>query len=177
MIISFTRLGERTYSSIAVRDDKVMVQVPGFDRPTWLPHDMAHYIVEHSLGLQQGFWGRVAAGALFPGMKVLEGRQPPHAASRSQAARREFPRVGTEAEVLVAFFAEIAQQQLERDWPLTQKKLRQVWQADQPGYNILGHSEVRQVCLELRNFQQQWQALAVGQSLSVIWPGSKSRRR
>jgi hypothetical protein len=177
MKITFTRLGERTYSTVAVRDDKVIVQVPGFDRPTWLPHDLAHYIVEHRLGLKQGFWGRVAAGAIFPGMKVLEGRQPPHAAGHSRAAVREFPRIGTEAEVLVAFFAEIAQQQLERDWPLAQKKLRQVWQADQPGNNLLGHSEVRQVCLELRDFQQQWQALAVGQSLTVVWLYTKTRGR
>jgi hypothetical protein len=176
MKIIFTRHGERTYSTVAVRDDKVIVQVPGFDRPTWLPHDLAHYIVEHRLGLKQGFWGRVAAGAIFPGMKVLEGRQPPHAASHSRAAVREFPRIGTEAEVLVAFFAEIAQQQLERDWPLAQKKLRQVWQGT-AGNALLSRSEVQQVCLELRDFQQQWQDLAIGQSLTVVWPYSKTRGR
>jgi hypothetical protein len=177
MKITFTRLGERTYSTVAVRDDKVIVQVPGFDRPAWLPHDLAHYIVEHGLGLNQGFWGRVAAGAIFPGMKVLEGRQPPHAASNSKEVQREAPRIGTEAEVLVAFFAEIAQQQLERDWPLVQKRLRQVWQAGQTGNNLLGHSEVSQVCRELRDYQQQWQDLAIGQSLTVIWLYSKTRRR
>jgi hypothetical protein len=176
MEITFTRLGERTYSTVAVRDDKVIVQVPGFDRPAWLPHDLAHYIVEHGLGLNQGFWGRVAAGAIFPGMKVLEGRQPAHAASHSKEVQREAPRTGTEAEVLVALLAEISQQQLERDWPLVQKRLRQVWQADHSSPKTLGQAEVRQVCMELRNFQQQWQDLAFGQSLTVTWPYSKPRK-
>ena len=169
MEITFTRSGERTYSSIAIRDDKVRVWVPGYDHPEWLPHDLIHYVIENSLGLQYGFWGRVAAGAVFPGMKVLEGRQPPHAAERSYTAVRQQPRTGTQSEVLVGFLAGVARMGIENDWPRVQKGLKQAWVDDHNQYNQISQAEVRQVCAELRIMEQAWKNLAVGEDLTVIW--------
>lgn len=74
MKLTFIKLGQGRYVTHVVRDDGVMIEVPGPDRKAPLPHDLAHYIVESRLGLKGGFWGRVAAGAVFPGMKVLSGR-------------------------------------------------------------------------------------------------------
>ena len=177
MEITFTRSGERSYSSVAVRDDKVRVWVPGYDRPEWLPHDLRHYVIEHTLGLQYGFWGRVAAGAVFPGMKVLEGRQPPHAAERSYKAARQQPRTGTQSEILVGFLAGVAQQRIENDWPRVQKMLKQAWVDDHAHYSNLSHAEVKQVCAELRIMEQRWQELAIGESLTVNWLTSKAHKR
>lgn len=173
MEITFTRSGERSYSSVAIRDDKVKVWVPGYDRAEWLPHDLRHYVIEHTLGLQFGFWGRVAAGAVFPGMKVLEGRQPPHAAERSYTASRQQPRTGTQSEILVGFLAGIAQQRIENDWPRVQKMLKMAWVDDHSHYSRLNQADVKQVCAELRIMEQQWQALAVGESLTVSWNSPK----
>lgn len=85
MDISFTRSGERRYRTIATRDDRVTLSIPSFDRPKWFPHDLGHFVVEQVLGLRLGFWGCVAAGVIFPGMKVIHGRLPPHSAERSRA--------------------------------------------------------------------------------------------
>src|SRR5262249_56302162 len=106
MQLTFTRHDERRYATVVVRDDGVTLFVPSFDQPTWLPHDLAHYVVERALGLTHGFWGSVAAGAVFSGMRVLKGRQPPHAAARSHEILHELAasQQGTEAEVLVDFF-------------------------------------------------------------------------
>jgi hypothetical protein len=72
-------------ATLATRRDGVRLSVPVFGKLDPLPHDLAHYVVERELGLPDGFWGSVAAGAIFAGMVVLEGRQPPHARERSRA--------------------------------------------------------------------------------------------
>src|ERR1051326_2722081 len=103
MKITFTRTGEHTYTTSAVRDDGVRLEVAGGDRTFLLPHDLAHYVVERELGLHRGFWGCVAVGALFHSTKVISGRQPPHAAERSMAILREAERDhGPEAEEMVS---------------------------------------------------------------------------
>lgn len=170
MHITFTRTGERNYSMVVVRDDKVTLQVPSFDRPTWLPHDLAHYVVEFNLELQFGFWGRIASGARYPGMSVLEGRQRPHATARSRTLIRGARQNGTESEVLVGLLTEMARQELETDQAAVQALLRQARQLDLPTGRSLQAEQVRQVCQRLRAMQQQWARLAVGQSIIVIWP-------
>lgn len=177
MEITFTRDGERSYSMVAVRDDKVTVRVPGYDHPTGLPHDMIHYVVEHTLGMSQGFWGRVAAGAVFPGMAVLDGKQPPHAAAKSMAAQKDAPETGSESEVLTWFFAEIMKQGIENDWPRVQKMLRQAVLSNRSANLSLAHADVKRVCDEMRKMDQQWQNLAVGGNLTVNWPSQKNRKR
>ena len=37
----------------------------GYVKPGDLPHDLAQFVAEASLGLQYGFWGLVAEGATF----------------------------------------------------------------------------------------------------------------
>src|SRR5947209_2355421 len=101
MQIDFIRESERRLVSVAVRDDGVSVQVPGYGPVAPLPHDLGHFVVERELRLQEGFWGSVAAGAIFPGMAVLTGRQRPHAAERSAAVIRQNGARITQAEVLV----------------------------------------------------------------------------
>jgi hypothetical protein len=41
-----------------------------------LPHDLAHFVVEETLGLQWGFWGLVAKGATFKSVRGRRRTQP-----------------------------------------------------------------------------------------------------
>jgi hypothetical protein len=176
MHIVFTRTSARDYEAVAVRDDKVRLKIPNFDRPTWLPHDLAHYIVEFNLGLAQGFWGRVADGALYKGTVILEGRQAAHAAERSQAVHKQAPEGGPEAEVLVAALVEIAQEELETNWSAVQKLFGETFTAYPVSRPPLQVKEVQHVCQEIRRFQQQWRDLAVGENLIVVWPLPDNRK-
>jgi hypothetical protein len=177
MKITFTRRGERTYTTTVLRDDGVLLEVPSYDRTHLLPHDLAHYVVERELGLQQGFWGCVAAGALFPGMKVISGRQPPHAAARSQSVIREAGQRGTEAEVLVGALLSIMHGGLEDNWPAARAVLDREWRPNKPSRGPLEAEEVKRVCTALRDAQQRFQALAIGESLTVSWAAEKQSRR
>jgi hypothetical protein len=176
MHVVFTRTGARDYEVIAVRDDRVRLKIPNFDRPDWLPHDLAHYIVEFNLGLAQGFWGRVANGALYKGTVILEGRQAAHAATRSQTVHKQAPEGGTEAEVLVASLVEIAQQELETNWSAVQSLFGDTFASYPVSRPPLRAHEVQHVCQEIRRFQQQWRDLAVGESLIVVWPLADNRK-
>src|SRR5882757_6287432 len=57
----------RYVTSIA-RDDGVTFSMQGVGHNFAIPHDVAHYVVEKALGLDRGFWGSVADGAVFPSM-------------------------------------------------------------------------------------------------------------
>jgi hypothetical protein len=43
MEIKFTKAAQRRYEVLVRRDDGVLIDVPSFDRPVRLPHDIAHY--------------------------------------------------------------------------------------------------------------------------------------
>src|SRR4030095_501740 len=81
--ITFAKKGLRDYQVFVRRDDGVLLQVESFDRPTRLPHDMAHFVVENELRLEQGFWGLLAAGVLFTNMRLAAGRLRPRARAQS----------------------------------------------------------------------------------------------
>ncbi len=92
MQIVFTKQKNRAYSIVVIRSDyataypsdRVKLQFRGVGKKFLVPHDLSHFIVESKLDMCQGFWGCVANGALFPGMNIIEGRQKPHAKSKSK---------------------------------------------------------------------------------------------
>jgi hypothetical protein len=176
MQITFTKQ-ERGCETVALRDDGVRLSVPNYSVTLRLPHDLAHYAVEDALGLADGFWGRIAEGAVFRGMQWREGRRRPHAGERSRALIRANPHAGTEAEVLVYTFMRILEQGLDRRPHLADRLLREV---DRPGRRepwSLPADEVARICASLRRLQSRWDRLPVGDGLTVAWPACGRGRR
>lgn len=101
MDLLFIQSEHRRVETVVTRQDGVRLSVPVFGPLDPIPHDLAHYVIELELGLQDGFWGSVAAGARFEGMKILAGRQRPHAAERSRAVLAAHRQGIGVAEVLV----------------------------------------------------------------------------
>jgi hypothetical protein len=87
-----------------------------------------------------------------------------HAAARSQAVIREAGQHGTEAEVLVSILLRLMHQGLETHWPAARALLNQEWKPSKPSRGPLGAEEVQRVCIALREAQQRWQALALGEA-------------
>jgi hypothetical protein len=173
MDITFTRCEGRTYKTVARRDDGVVLQVPSYDRLSLLPHDLAHYVVEHGLGLKRGFWGCVADGALFPGIVVVSGRSVPHAGARSRAVIREAGQHGTEAEVFVEVLLRIMHEGLEPDASAVRAALTEMWRPSRPSRALPDVEEARRLCAALREMQERWHLLETGQSLTVTWPSHR----
>jgi hypothetical protein len=109
-------------------------------------------------------------------MKVLTGRQAPHAAARSREILREMEasQQGTEAEVLVDFFVRLTQQGCT---PSGAAQLSNIWHPSKSPPRSLEAQEVQRVCRDLQALHQQWQALAVGTSIIVTWDMSSRQRR
>jgi hypothetical protein len=170
MKITMMRTGERSYTTIAMRRDGVTIAIPSPDRPGWLPHDLAHYVVEQRLGLRRGFWGSVADGAIFSNLRVVAGRQPPHAAARSRAILREIGQLGTEAEVLVGIFVGIARERLDPRGREALARVADAWRdPSQPPRPPIGADQIAAICEALGDLQRQWEALLVGESITLIW--------
>jgi len=75
MQIVVTRVDAHRYSTLVERDG-VRLRVPGYASIRSLPHDLAHFVVEGSLGLDRGFWGSVADGAQEVGGMTRDLRVP-----------------------------------------------------------------------------------------------------
>jgi hypothetical protein len=169
MKVTFTKGEDKQYSATAVRIDGVTVEVKGSDRKFAIPHDIAHLVVEEGLGLRRGFWGRIARGAVYPGMRVISGRQPIHAAGRTRVVMRADEQQGIEAEVLVGVLVKIMDAGLQRDWPAARALLCNEWRPSSPERSLPDAAEVVRVAEALREAERQWQALAVGQSVTFPW--------
>ena len=64
MVVTFRRQG-RGCSWIALRPPRTIVPGPTMAAGGDLPHDLYTFAIEAGLGIENGFWGCIAAGATF----------------------------------------------------------------------------------------------------------------
>lgn len=64
MTVTFRRVG-RVCTWEALRPPRTRVPGPSMAPGADLPHDLATFVIEQALGIDDGFWGCVAKGATF----------------------------------------------------------------------------------------------------------------
>lgn len=175
MEITFTKTGERTYEVVVRRDDGVTLRVRTPDKPLKIPHDMVHYVVERELNMGRGFWGSIAAGAIFGTVRVVSGRQPPHAAERSAALIKESYKEQAAAELYVAVMQGVTHECKERDYRFVCSSLDEVWRPFRWPRPHVSAEDALRVCRALREAEESWAALPVGESVTLPW--SSTRRK
>jgi hypothetical protein len=176
MEITFTKTDERRYEVRVWRDDGVVLRVQTPDRPAVLPHDMAHYLIDHELNFARGFWGCIAAGAVFDGMQVVAGRRPPHAPERSKEVIKTAGVQLVAAELYLSVLQNVTRAGQEHDWALVCAHLDEVWRPFREPRPPVSAAAALRVCRALRAAALQWQALPVGQSITVSWPAQPHKR-
>src|SRR5437762_7544958 len=87
--IVVTRTAEGRSTTRVRRDDGVVLELPSYVPLHRLPHDLAHFVVERALGLTWGFWGSIAAGAIFGGMDVVPRRRTARIKERSRKVMKD----------------------------------------------------------------------------------------
>jgi hypothetical protein len=172
--VTFPRLadGTRTYS-VVERGDGVRYRVYDGTATSRLPHDLGHLIVERETGDHGGFWGAVAAGVVFSSMEHLDGRRPPHARERSEAAMRERSDGLRRAELMVWLTERVA-----RDGVTTPHQVRAM-AAEALSSFPEAQVDAEQVLAAARALQaaaERWAELSPGEELVVEWPDGRSRR-
>jgi hypothetical protein len=145
----------RPVETLVERDDGVVFTMRGAGGGDDLPHDLVHAVVEQQLGVGDGVWGCVADGVVWRSMSHLSGRQPPHAADRSQRIKRERSASVQRAEALADLVSRLASggEVLPGEIPATGRPPRTLVAA----------------ATELRNVRRRWAGLAVGQVWVVDW--------
>jgi hypothetical protein len=176
MRITFPRLPdyEKAYAVIE-RDDGVVYRLYGGLAGSSLPHDVRHLVVEQSLGISDGLWGRIAAGAVFLSMRHVSGRRPPHAAARSTDVKRKFRGVGLRAEMI----ANLVEQVAALDAP-SEAEIRRLAKITlsmlPPGDADVDATAVAVAARALQVEAARWARLRPGQELVYDWPSIPRQR-
>ena len=170
MRLTFRRMADRRpVQTLVERDDGVVFTMRGAGGGSDLPHDLVHAVVEQQLGVDDGIWGCVADGVVWRSMTHLSGRQPPHAADRSQRLKRQRSASIQRAEALADLVSRLASggEVLPGEIPATRMP---------PQALVLAAAE-------LRSAQRRWAGLAAGEVWVVEWgvaarrAGTRSGRR
>jgi hypothetical protein len=169
MHVTFPRLPDydRAYALVE-RDDGTVYQLYGSDMAgPRLPHDIRHLVVERELGIADGIWGAIAAGAVFTSMRHVSGRRPPHAAERSSELLAGFRDRGLRAEALANLVECVAL--------LDHPSGPQIRQLAATRLSVLPEAHVdtgaiAAAATALQVEAARWARLRVGQEISYDWP-------
>jgi hypothetical protein len=150
-----------------VRPDRVVVLLSSYSRKGRVPHDLAHAVTERELGLGQGVFGSIAAGALFKSMKVVSGRLPHDAAARSRRVLRANERAITVAEVLTG----VVQRAVEVGSPtIPFAEVRGGWGALEERPFPWTEADVARATDTLRTLTRRFGASGPNDGLEFDWP-------
>jgi len=156
--ITFERMADRRpVETLVERDDGVVFRMRGAGGGAALPHDLVHLLVEQSLRVPDGIWGCVADGVVWGSMRHVTGRQPPHAAERSQRLKKERAASIQAAEHLADLVGRLA-----RHEPVL------------PGQvEAAGHAPdaLAAAAAALAAAEQRWAALTPGNTWGIEWAG------
>jgi hypothetical protein len=178
MEVTFTRQSGVAYSVSIQRSDGVALDLKPAGGSQAMPHDLAHFIIEGELGLQHGFWGCAAAGAVLPGMAVASGRRRPHATERSRAVLKAAGQCLNEAEHIVRVVLEVALGHLDERSPSSAlARINDAWRPPGPSRPRLDPAQVTQLCSLVRSTQARWRSLEPGAHLALRWPLPEAKAR
>jgi hypothetical protein len=169
MEATFAKVDPGFCETSVVRSDGVRLAVPTFGPMRHMPHDLVHFVVESELGIQHGFWGCIAAGAVFRGMRVLAGRRRPHADERSRAILERAGQRLVESEELVRIVLQAAIADRASSVELA-RRLERAWRPHGRSRREIGLDAARRVGAALRARRAEWAELAAGSALRLAWP-------
>ena len=162
--LTFRRMADRRpVQTLVERDDGVVFTMRGAGGGSDLPHDLVHAVVEQRLGVGDGIWGCVADGVVWRSMAHLSGRQPPHAADRSDRLKRERSASIQRAEALADVVSRLASGREVLPGELTATGMPR--------------PALAAAAAELRDVGCRWAGLRVGDVWVVEWPVTPAVRR
>jgi hypothetical protein len=158
------RIKKRPDSSallVLVRDDGSSTSGPIGPPQGYGPvHDLAHYVVERTLGLTEGFLGLVAAG-----WEIGDFEQ--------KGAARRLP---TEAMLAEVAAGELSRQAMMWQWSSAADyawALETTMRTSQPDYTVpeITEQAFEGMRVELLKLRQRWNELPLGETLELPFPG------
>jgi hypothetical protein len=173
MKIKFTRLSARHYSSAATTRRGITLEVCGIGPSDPIPHDWLHYIVERELGLKEGFWGCVAAGAVLPNTKITSGHKPHHSEELTRSVLKQFRQQMSDAEILVGLILGILRSEKRENWSQVQRLI--AGKREPISRPLPNREEWERISAAVQEAQREWDKLSVGASIELEWRESPRR--
>ncbi len=171
MLLRLTRLDERRYETEITRSDGVTYHVKGVGHMAAIPHDLAHFAIEQGLEIRGGFWGSVAAGAVFGSLTHVSGRRRPGAAERSKQVLKANKDELTETEILVGLFNRALEEGLGPESAELRERLRRyTWTPPGQQPRQFTDEQIAAACTGWRELLGMWQQLPVGGMMELVWP-------
>ena len=162
MNVTFTRTGERRYK-VSVDGKGVvpseMDPAPGYD--PLLPHDMAHFVVENTLGLM-GVFGQLASGGHAHSFRAIDEPKNSRAAKRGDRISKEGRRDADLSEKVI-FLAQ-------RTW--MGGPMDDVYPVKEVSAEI-----ITRICSQFEAVSTVWSKLKVGESMTLGWTARPGKRR
>jgi hypothetical protein len=156
-----------------VRDDGVVMSIDSGNRKGFIPHDMIHFVGEQSFAVQDGFWGSIAAGALFESVRVIEGKLRHDAAARSRALLKANADGLLLGEVIGGPCYRAVECGL--DLETAHKDLIRTWGSIRTSPMPYSRQTLKTAIDAFAGARETWKSLTVGEELSLTW--SFRRRR
>jgi hypothetical protein len=153
------------YETVITRDDGVSFRMLGVAHTFAIPHDLAHYVVEKALKIEDGFWGSIAAGAVFPTMTYLGGRRRPKATERSRTLLKANARALVDAEIVVCMFNGTIEQGHSEKSAVLANRLKD--RLPRPGK--ISPSDIAEVYSAYKVLRQDWERVPIGGTLVRQW--------
>jgi hypothetical protein len=187
MRVEFVRTRPRAYAVRIHRDGDSPLEMnpaPGYD--DLMPHDLLHLVVEDALGLRGGIFGQVAAGGHAGTFHTRIG-DTRAAARRRRRATRQGDRLRAEGRDEAALSERATYLCLQawlaraRDAELRRQAAQMAAEADhiratrpRAEAYLLDDAVMARILGRMDALSARWRALAIGESLTVEWPDSRS---
>lgn len=166
MLIEFRRAPRGESLAWIHRPDGVVLLLPSYSRKFRVPHDIAHAVTERELGLAQGVFGSIAAGAVFENMRVVSGRPRHDARAVSARVLRANSHALSAAEALSGVLHHI----VEHRRPTRRTLPREAWGVLSAEPFPWTDADIASATDALREFDERWCALDAEGTLEFDWP-------
>jgi hypothetical protein len=145
------------------RADGAEFTLSSYSRKHRVPHDLAHAVTERELGMPDGIFGCIAAGAMFGSMQQTAGKKRYDAKTRSTRILKAANSIGI-SEVITSVLHEA----VEKDRPTPYALVRESWGISRADPCPYLETELDRATETLRELSRLWRASS--DPLVFPWP-------
>ena len=145
------------------RADGAVFTLSSYSRKHRVPHDLAHAVTERELGMPDGIFGCIAAGAVFDSMRQTAGKKRHDAKIRSTRILKAAKNIGV-SEVISGVIHEA----VEKDRATPYALVREAWGITQQDPCPYLDTDLDRATETLRELSHRWQANS--DPLVFPWP-------
>lgn len=151
--------------------DGLVAETPIWSRPTKLPHDLEHYVLESYVQPPYGFWSLAAQQAPFKSLTLVSGRWPRDRVAWFERVKRKHRDEMVQAEAVGVGAVARGDLDVHRDWATIRRGFTRAYALN--GESVFARLDQRDVLLLVdrhRAMHQAWAHLPMGGVLTVDWP-------